>query len=119
MHVRIVLHAPRRTHKSQHVQRHEGEIEAEEPAPEHRFAEPLIQRETEGLGKPITDARHDTEDNSTNRYIMKVRNQEQTVVQNKVRRWDRHEDTGHSPDDEGHHEPDGPVDRYGEADAAA
>ena len=80
MHVRIVLHAPRRTHESQHVERHEGEVEAEEPAPEHRFTKPLIQRETKGLGKPITDARHDTEDNAANDHIVKVRDQKQTVV---------------------------------------
>jgi len=34
MHVRIVLHAPRRAHEAQCVKRREGEVEAEEPAPE-------------------------------------------------------------------------------------
>src|SRR6202789_3484701 len=50
MHIRIVLHASRRTHESQHVERHEGQVEAEEPAPEHRFTKPLIQREATSLG---------------------------------------------------------------------
>ena len=49
MHVRIVLHPPRRTHQAQRVERHEGEVEAEEPAPEDRLAEALIELEAEGL----------------------------------------------------------------------
>src|SRR5260370_36073666 len=100
MRVRIMLHAPRRTHEAQHVERREGEVEAEEPAPEHRFTKPLIQRESKGLRKPISDARHDTEDNATNYHIVKVRDQKQTILKNKVGRRNRHEATGHTPHDE-------------------
>jgi len=39
MRVRIVLQAPRSTHESQHIQRREGKVEAEEPAPK----QPLYQ----------------------------------------------------------------------------
>ena len=30
----VVLHAPRRAHQAEHIERHEGEVEADQPAPE-------------------------------------------------------------------------------------
>src|SRR5262249_36580470 len=56
-----VLHPPRRAPEAEHVKRHEGQVEADEPAPENRLAEALVEREAESLREPISVARHDRE----------------------------------------------------------
>uniref|UniRef100_A0A0N4ZL57 LigA n=1 Tax=Parastrongyloides trichosuri TaxID=131310 RepID=A0A0N4ZL57_PARTI len=48
-------HPPRHAHEAQHVQRHEGHVEADDPAPEGSLAPLLVQREAEGLGPPVVD----------------------------------------------------------------
>jgi len=45
-----VIHAARRAHETQHVQRHERGPEADEPAPERALAERFVQLETNAFG---------------------------------------------------------------------
>ena len=49
----VVLHAPRHAHQAEHVERHEGDVEADDPEPERRLAQALVQPEAERLGKPV------------------------------------------------------------------
>ena len=48
--VRIVLHPARRSHQAQRVQRHEGQVEPDEPAPEDRLAERSLSLKPNALG---------------------------------------------------------------------
>ena len=82
----VVLHAPRHALEADHVKRHEGDVEADEPAPEGGLAEPLIEREAEGLGEPVGVAGEGTEHHAADDHVVKVRHQEQAVVQHEVRR---------------------------------
>ena len=68
-------------HEAQHVQRHKRHEEADDPEPERAF---------------------------TPGFVMEVRNQEQTVVQNEVSTWYRQQYAGHPTYGEGHDEADGP-----------
>src|SRR5450631_4723215 len=49
----VVLHSPGHAEKSEPIKRHEGDIEADQPEPERRFAETLMQPEPERLWKPV------------------------------------------------------------------
>jgi len=46
----VMLHAPGHAHQAQHVERHEGDIEADEPAPERGFAPTFVELEPNTLG---------------------------------------------------------------------
>src|SRR5207245_6414453 len=67
-----VLEAPRHAHHAQDIERHEGEIEANEPAPEAGLAEPLVKGKSERLGEPIIVARHRAEQHATDNDVMKM-----------------------------------------------
>ena len=115
----IMLHPPRRAHQAQRVKRHEGEIEADEPAPERRLAEPFVQRETEGLREPEIVAREDAEQHPADDDVVKVRHQEQAVVEHEVGGRRRQQHSRHAADDESDHEAERPIDRHAESDPAA
>ena len=51
-----VLQAPGHAHQAQHIERHEGEIEADEPAPEAGLAEAFVEGEPERLREPVIDS---------------------------------------------------------------
>ena len=46
----VMLHAPGRAHQPQRIERHEGEIEADQPAPEGGLAEPSSSVKPKALG---------------------------------------------------------------------
>jgi len=81
-----VLHATSHPLETDDVERHEGDVEANGPAPERGFPEPLIQHETKGLREPVGVAGKDTEYHATDDHVVKVRHQEQAVVKHEVRR---------------------------------
>src|SRR5262249_2418227 len=57
----IMLQAPRHAHQADHIERHEGDMETNEPAPECSRAPAFVEREAERLGKPIHVAGEYTE----------------------------------------------------------
>ena len=48
-----MLHAARHAHQAQDVERHEGHVETDDPAPERGFAQAFVQPEAECLGEPV------------------------------------------------------------------
>ena len=114
-----MLHAAGHAHETQRVERHEGDIEADQPAPERGPAPAFVELEAECLGEPVIVTRHQAEHGATDDDIMEMRNQEQAVVQLEIGGRHSHQHAGHAADHERHHEADRPQDRNGEPDAAA
>src|SRR5690606_13913369 len=106
------------THEAQDIQRCKGEPETNHPEPERAFAPERIQLVAKGFGEPVGDGSKDTEHHTANNHVMEVSNQEQTVMQHKVCRWDCQHHTSHTADDEGQHEGDSPHHGQFEANAA-
>ena len=87
----VVLHPPRHAEKAQHVERHEGEVETDDPAPECGLTQPLMEPEPERLGEPVGVARERAEQHAADDHVVEVRHQKQAVVQNEIRRRHRHQ----------------------------
>src|SRR5258708_23718398 len=68
----VVLHSPRHAEKAQDIKRHEGDIEADQPEPERRLAETIMQPETECLRKPVGVAGKRAEQYSADDYVVNV-----------------------------------------------
>src|SRR5580658_10152797 len=81
----IMLHPAGHSHQAQDVQRHERDVEADEPAPERGLAKSLVQPETERFGKPIIVAGERAEEHSTDDDVVEMGYQEKAVVQHEVR----------------------------------
>ena len=94
-------------------------MEADEPAPEDRLAEPLVEREAERLGEPVGVAGHQREHDAADDHLVEVGDQEQAVVDDEVDRRDGQQHAGQAADHEGQHEADQIMHRHGEADPAA
>ena len=93
-----VLHPPRPAPEAEHVERHEGEVEADEPAPEDRLAEPLVEREAERLREPVGVAGHEREHDAADDHMVEVRDQEQAVVDDEIDRRDGEQNAGQAAD---------------------
>ncbi|KAG0956919.1 hypothetical protein G6F31_012558 [Rhizopus arrhizus] len=106
-------------HEAQHVHRHEGHVEADEPAPERALAPELIEAEAEHLRPPVGDAGEHAEHHAADDDVVEVGDQEQAVVQHEVDGRDRQHHAGHAADGEGDHEADGPQHGRGELHATA
>src|SRR6516165_3471169 len=48
----VMLHSPRHTHEAEDIERHKGQIETEEPAPERGDPKVLFEAEAECLREP-------------------------------------------------------------------
>src|SRR5690606_23802821 len=81
-----VAYAAGHAHHAQHVQRHEGHVEAHQPEPERALAPERVELVAEGLGEPVGDAGHQPEQHAADDDVVKVRHQEQAVVQDEVTR---------------------------------
>src|SRR5581483_2435674 len=57
----VMVHAARRPHQSEDIERHERYVEPDEPAPERRLPERLVQPETENLREPVGEPGHGAE----------------------------------------------------------
>src|SRR5208282_5465357 len=117
MDIGIVLHPACCTHQAQRVERHEGKVETDEPAPENRLAEAFVELETEGLRKPVGVSRHGAKHDAADRDIVKVRDEKQAVMEHEVSGRNRHEHASHSTNNESDDETECPVDRHGESDS--
>src|SRR6516225_8656847 len=82
-----VLQTAGHSHQSRHVERHESEMEANEPAPERRLAPALIQPEAECLRKPVIVASHAPEQDARDNDVMEMGNQEDAVVDLPIDSW--------------------------------
>jgi hypothetical protein len=71
--------------QAQRVQRHEGQVEADQPAPERDLAPELVQREAEHLREPERHGRQAAEHHAADDHVVEVGDQEQAVVQHEVR----------------------------------
>ncbi len=49
----VVLHATGHSHEAQDVEGHEGDVEADDPAPERGLAQSFVQPEAERFRKPV------------------------------------------------------------------
>ena len=74
----------------------ESEVKTDEEQPKMPVAQFLIQHLAEGLGKPIIEAREDTEDDPTEDDVVKVRHDEVGIAQLPVKRRHREHDAGKS-----------------------
>src|SRR5205823_776407 len=89
-----MLHPPRPAPQAEHVERHESEVKADEPAPENGLAEALVEGEAEGFGKPVGVAGHQCEHDAADDHLVEVRNEEQAVVHYEVYWRDGEQDSG-------------------------
>jgi hypothetical protein len=64
-----------------------SDIEADQPEPERRSAETIMQPETECLRKLLGAAGKCAEQHTADDHILKVGDQEQAIVQQEVGRW--------------------------------
>src|SRR5262249_3246229 len=84
---------------------HEGEMEADEQAPEAGLAEALVKGEAERLRKPVIVARQHAEKDAADDDVMEVGDQEHAVVEHEVNRRDGQQHARHAADDERDNEP--------------
>ncbi|KAG1250743.1 hypothetical protein G6F68_012647 [Rhizopus microsporus] len=115
----VLVHAPGHAHEAEHVQRHEGQVEADHPAGEGPLAQALVEGEAEHLREPVGKAGQVAEQRAADDGVVEVCDQEQAVVQQEVRARDGQQHAGHATDGEGDQERDGPQHRHAELDAAA
>ncbi len=114
----VVVQATGHAHEAEDVERHEGHVEAHQPAPEGTLAPLLVEGEAERFREPEGEAGQVAEYRAADDGVVEVGDQEQAVVQQEVRARDGQQDAGHAADGEGHHEAQGPQDRRAEAQAA-
>ena len=81
----------------------------------HRF----VEREAEGLGKPVSVSGESAKHDATDDDVMEMRDQECAVVQHEIDRRHRQQNAGHAAEDERDHECDQPNHRRLELDLAA
>ena len=67
---------------------------------------PLVEREAERLGEPVSVAGEDREHDAGNDHVVEVRDEEQAVVDDEIDRRDRQQDAGQAAADERQHEAD-------------
>src|SRR5258707_14042554 len=114
-----MLHAAGHANETQHVERHESEIEADKPAPERGCAPAFIEPEAERLGEPVIVPGHQTEYDAADDDVVEVSDKKQAVVKLEIGRRYGHQHAGHAADHECNHETDRPKDRHGESEPAA
>jgi len=104
----VMLQASRHAHQADHVERHESDMEADEPAPECTPAPAFVEREAECLGEPINVAGEGGEYDARDDDVMEMGDQEQAVVHLPINGGHGHQHAGQAAQDERHHEADGP-----------
>src|SRR3984893_17203037 len=81
----VVLHATGHSHEAEDVERHEGDVEACDPAPERRLAESFVQPEAKRLREPIGVAGERAEEHPADEDVVEMGNEEKAVVKHEVR----------------------------------
>ncbi len=115
----IVLHAARHALEPEHVERHEGDVEASHPEPEGGLAEPLVELEAERLREPIGVAGERAEQHAADDHVVEVSDQKKRIVQHEIGGRHRQQHARHAPDHERDHEGERPEHRHLEAHAPA
>src|SRR5690606_30799803 len=92
----VGLHTTHGTKEAQCVERHEGEIEADQPAPEGALAPFFIQLEAERFREPVAEAGQHTKHHAADDDVVEVGDDEKTVVQHEVRPWYGQHDASHA-----------------------
>jgi hypothetical protein len=91
---------PRHSHEAEHVERHEGDVEADDPEPERRLPQPLVQAEAERLGKPVLVAGEYPEQHAADDDVVEMGDEEEAVVQHEIGRRHGEQHTRDPADDE-------------------
>ena len=103
-----MLQAPRHAHQADHIEGHESDMKADEPAPERPPAPAFVEREAERLGEPIHVAGEDAEYDARDDDVMEMGDQEQAVVHLPINGGHGEQHAGQAAQHERHHEADGP-----------
>src|SRR5262249_19053490 len=74
--IRNMLQAPSHAHEAQLIKRHEGDIEANNPAPEAGLAPSVVEGEAKRLREPVIDPRQRAEHDAANDDVVKMGDQE-------------------------------------------
>src|SRR5208337_4429117 len=86
----------------------EGHVEANEPAPECRLAQALVQPETERFRKPIRVAGECAEQHTADDHVVEVGHLEEALVNHEVYRGHGQQNAGYPADHERDHEAERP-----------
>ena len=116
--VNVLADTAGHSHEAQHVNRHKGNKETDEPAPECTDTPFFVQGEAERFREPVSSTGEASEDHTTDNDVMEVCNQEQTVMQDKVCTRYCQQNPGHTTDGEGDNKADCPEHRGFELDTA-
>src|SRR6202011_5306197 len=81
-----VLEAPGHAHHAQLIEREEGEVEADRPAPEGGLAPPFVEGKAERLWEPVINACQHAEYHAANDDVVKMGDQERAVVEHEIDR---------------------------------
>src|SRR5262249_25259311 len=117
--IRNMLKAPGHAHEAQLIKRHEGEIEADEPAPEAGLAPSFVKGEPERLHKPVVNTRKRAEHDATNDDVVKMGDKECAVGAHEIARRHRQQYAGQTAGDERDDEADCKQHRRSKHDPAA
>ncbi len=77
---RVGVDPTRHTVEAEPVHREEGEVKADEEKPERRLTEALVEHSAGNLRKPVVDTGESSEQGSTDKNVVEVRNHEVRVV---------------------------------------
>src|SRR6185437_13777092 len=115
----VVIQPPRHAFETHDIAGAPRDPEADQPQPERPLAERLIESEAEGLGEPVHVPGEYSEDHRPDDDVVKVRDQEEAVMELEVRRRNGEQHSRQAADRESHDEADRPEHRRGEAHVAA
>src|SRR4029077_3072857 len=86
----VIWHPPRHAEETHGIERHEGDVEADQPEPEGSLAPAFMQAEAERFREPVGVTGKGAEQHAADDDIVEVSDQKQAVVQQEVNR--RHGD---------------------------
>ena len=101
------------------IERHEGQIKTNEPAPENCLADTLVQLEAERLREPERISCESSKEHASDDHIMEMRHEKQAIVQDEIRRRNCKQHACHAANDKSYHEAQRPIDRRVEAETAS
>ncbi|EGE59446.1 hypothetical protein RHECNPAF_2190041 [Rhizobium etli CNPAF512] len=103
---RIGIDASRHALQAEDVHREEGQVKAGEDEAEGPSAEPFAHHAAGDLREPVVDRADEREDGTADQHVMKMCDDEISIVNLRVERHGGHHQAGHSADDEGNQEAD-------------
>ena len=76
----IMLHAPRHTHETQHIQGCKSKVETNQPAPKCTFTPIFVEWKADCLREPVAIAREKAEQRAGDQHVVEMGDQKQAVV---------------------------------------